>query len=293
MGYPEIALTGARCIGLDRCGWCLDICPIAAGAAFRLEGGKVCGIDRQACTRCLECAPVCPANAIRVFGRKMNVAEVLREILSDREFYTRSGGGVTISGGEPLVQWQFALELLQACKRESVHTCLESVLYCREEILADIAPFVDIVYTDVKHMDPARHAELTGVDNQVILSNIRMMARMGKPLVIRIPVVPGYNDGEDNLRATAEFIRNDLDNRVLQVQLLPYRPLGREKYKALGMEDPMDQVTPWERSEYEKEIHRLADILKSCGIPATAGAAHSLPAGVRLGSGGDTKRPAT
>jgi len=207
----------------------------------------------------------------------MTVNQVVREVLSDREFYQKSGGGVTISGGDPLSQWQFTLGILRECKRQRIDTCLESSLHCKEEVLTQVYPFVDLVYTDIKHMDPVKHKEYTGADNRLILSNIRNTVAAGKPLVIRIPLVPGHNDDENNIRATAGFILNELHNRVLQVQLLPFRPIGAEKYAALGIAYPMAHIRHWERPEYEEATHRLAAILASYGINARAGATAKLP----------------
>jgi pyruvate formate lyase activating enzyme len=284
---PEIMAFAGRCIGVDKCGDCLKACPAGSAAAFQVRDNTVAGVDRHVCTRCMECARACPAGALAGTSRKMTLREVMREILADREFYRKSGGGVTLSGGDPLSQWQFTRELLRDCKINGIHTCLESCLYTSEKILDHVYPLVDLVYTDIKHMDPLRHKEYTGVDNRVILRNIRHTVALGKPVVIRIPVVPAHNDDEENIRSTARFILDELHNRVVGVQLLPFRALGVEKYRALGMPYPMADVPPSERSEYEPALRRLADLFISHGIPATAGTGatacrdHSGRAGAR------------
>lgn len=277
--HPQVAVTSSRCVGVDNCGYCMAACPVEKEAMFRVEKGKVAAIDRDLCTDCLQCAEVCPANAIKMFGKQMTIAEVMKVILADQEFYDKSGGGVTVSGGEALVQWQFTAQLLRECKKKHLHTCLESALHCQEDILEKVYPYVDLVLTDIKHMDSAKHREYTGAGNETILNNIKKTVAMGKPLVIRIPVVPGHNDSEDNIRATAEFISNQLGNRVLQVQLLPYRPLGEEKYQALGLEYPMAGLERPERWEWETNIRHLAEVMKSYRVNAVAGTTTSIKPG--------------
>jgi pyruvate formate lyase activating enzyme len=193
-------------------------------------------------------------------------------VLADRNFYMKSGGGVTLSGGEVTLQWEFAAELLDACKKNYVHTCVESALHCGEEAARSVCEYADMVITDIKHMDSDRHREFTGVGNELIHENILRLAATGKPLVIRIPVVAGHNNDEENIRATGAFIRDKLHNNILQLQLLPYRKMGLEKYASLNEDYPMgEDFVPPERSVWEENILELTEILREYGVPAVAG----------------------
>ncbi|MBW2456850.1 MAG: radical SAM protein, partial [Deltaproteobacteria bacterium] len=178
----------------------------------------------------------------------------------------------TVSGGEALVQWEFARAILKRSQEEGIHTCLETALHCRPEVLEVVYPFVDLVITDLKHMSPERHREHTGVGADRIRKNLIKTIQMGKPVIVRIPVVPGYNDDEDNIRATAVFIAEGLGNQVLQVQLLPYRPLGIEKYASLGLDYPMEGDAQPDRATSDQAIRSLVSLMTSYGVPAVAGA---------------------
>ena len=274
---PEIGVYASRCIGLDKCGYCLSACPVCDQGVFLSHEGKIAGIDRDVCTSCLKCADACPAEALTVWGGRMSVDEVMKEVMADVEFYEKSGGGATISGGEALVQWEFALSIMKKCREQGVNTCLETALHCKPDILDQVYEYADLVITDIKHMNQDRHREHTGVGNRLILENIYKTVQMKKPLIIRIPVIPGRNDDEENIRETAGFIAGRLENRVLQVQLLPYRQLGVEKYESLGREYPMPESAAQNRSVWEKNILNLVSILQSYGIQAAAGANVKLP----------------
>lgn len=270
--HPEVGVYSSRCIGVDKCGYCLKACPELSKGALLLEDNHVSGINRDVCSGCLKCADACPSNALMVWGKNLTVGSVMKTILSDSEFYEKSGGGVTISGGEPLVQPKFTFELLKECCKNGIHTCLESSLHIRPEILERIYPFADLIITDIKHMDTEKHKEYTGVGNELILSNIAKTVEADKQLIIRIPVVPDHNNSEENIKASARFIKEKLQNRVVQVQLLPYRQLGVEKYQSLGRKYPMDYLLPTERSVWEENIKHLVNLMLCLGLPATAGA---------------------
>ena len=272
----EVGVYALRCIGIDKCGYCLAACPECDRGVFFRQGNRIVGIDRNICSACMKCADACPADALTVWGQMMPVGEVMQEVLSDVEFYKKSGGGVTVSGGEALVQWRFAREILRQCRQRHIHTCLETALHCSPSVLENIYPYADLVITDIKHMNEGRHREYTGVGNALILNNIIITASMDKPLVIRIPVIPGHNNGEENIRATAKFITGKLNNRVRQVQLLPYRQLGVEKYTSLNLKYPMADIPPTDRNIWEKDILNLVAIMQSYGIPAVAGANYKI-----------------
>lgn len=272
--YQEVGVFSQRCIGIDKCGRCLDACSISkeGKSIFIIKENKIAGINREICTNCLKCAEVCPANALIIWGKSMTINEVMSEIMRDLPFYEKSNGGVTISGGDPLVQWKFTLELLKECKKRGLHTCVESELHTNWEIIEKILPYTDLFLTDIKHMDPVKHKEYTGVSNWLILENIKKLAKLGKPIVIRIPVIPGLNDSIENIRKTSEFIVQELGATVKQVQLLPYHTLGHPKYESLDLKYPLENLNVPPKQQFKEHIDYLAEILQSYGIRAVVGA---------------------
>ncbi|HPR54942.1 MAG TPA: glycyl-radical enzyme activating protein [Deltaproteobacteria bacterium] len=273
--YPQVGVYAKRCIGVEVCGQCLSVCP-EGDRVFSRDEGKISGIDRGLCLDCLKCADACPSNALMVWGRTYTIDEIMEVVRADTEFYENSGGGVTLSGGDPLVQWEFSREVLKVCRAEGIHTCLETELAIDPATVEKVAPYADLIITDIKHMDPAKHREYTGVDNDRILRNIELLAESNRQLVIRIPVVPGHNDSQENIEATALFIRDRLGGRVAQVQLLPYRQLGVEKYQSLGMDYGMDGFQVPERTVWEQNILALVELMRSHGVAAVAGSSSKI-----------------
>ena len=268
---PELGVYSSRCIGVSKCGYCISACQVKDKETIITGDDKVKAINRENCGGCLKCADACPSDALTVWGKRMTVQDVLKVVLSDMDFYRKSGGWVTISGGEPMLQRPFTSGILQECREHGIHTCSESSLSVKSDIVRSMLPLADMIITDIKHMDTVKHREYTGSGNELILENISLVAGQNKPLIIRIPVVQGHNDDDDNIRATAGFIRSLPGKGVSQVQLLPYRQLGVEKYASLGMEYPMNYFTPPEREDWERNIRRIADVMCSYGIPAVAG----------------------
>lgn len=218
---PEIASFHKRCIG---CGVCAERCPEEAIH----QDGALFPIDRNRCDGCLKCVEGCYAGSKQVVGREMTTAEVMTEVLKDRAFYERSGGGVTLSGGEPLAQPEFLLDVLRECRRRGIHTAMETSAHCSFAALGEAARHLDTLFVDLKHMDPERHRRLTGVSNALILANIRRLDRARQRFVIRVPVIPGCNDGPEQIESTARFCR-ELES-VAGIELLPYHQLGEHKY---------------------------------------------------------------
>lgn len=268
---PEIGVHASRCIGIDKCGYCLGACPERGRGALLIKEGRITGIDRDLCTRCMKCADACPANALTAWGKQMTVDRVMEEILADTAFYEKSGGGATLSGGEALVQWEFTREILRACQAHQIHTCLETALHCPTDLLDSVYAHTDLVITDIKHMDSEKHRDYTGVGNRLILQNIIRTVDMGKPLIIRIPLIPGHNDDKSNIHALSRFIIEKLNRRVALVQLLPYRPLGLEKYTALGRGYPMPETFRTRAEALPEMIRAIAAGMASCGIRVATG----------------------
>lgn len=265
----EVGVYPEKCLGIELCGHCLKACE---HDALVFEGDKILRIDRNKCVNCLKCAQACVNDTLKIFGVDYTVGELMDVIKADRKFYDTSGGGVTFSGGDPLIQWRFLLEVLKECKKIKIHTCVESELFCNKKILDAILPYTDLFISDIKHMDTYQHQLLTNVGNEIILDNIKYLVDKDIPLVLRIPIVTGYNDSDENIRKTGEFIRDVLDNKIIQLQLLPYRPLGEDKYAALGLEYPMKDMPRLDRDKYTPQIYRIVELLQEYGVPAVAGA---------------------
>ncbi len=265
---PEVGVFGHDCIGIDVCGACLKACP--TGALMAGEN-RIMAIDRQVCKKCLRCASACPNNTLVVYGDRMTVDQVMDEILKDRSIYMRTGGGVTLSGGDCLYQPEFVRQLLEACKKARIHTCVESEVVCATSVLDSILPYTDLFITDIKHMDPYKHRDYTGFSNRQIKKNIEYLALKSTPLIVRLPIIPGCNDDEKNLRETAEFLTQTMRGNLLQIQIIPYRPLGIEKYQALGIDYPMKEQSKTKPGEYLERIRKLAEEFRSYGLPAQAG----------------------
>ena len=274
---PELGIYPTKCLGKDKCGACLKACPKGGAPLEFNEDGIVVGTNDQ-CLRCMACTKACFLHAIKAWGEPMTVEEVMQAVLADEVYYQKSGGGITLNGGEVTVQWQFALAILEACREKNINTCVETCMQCEPEILERFYPLTDLFLADIKTMDSAVHKTWTGVGNELILSNLIKTAQAGVPLVLRIPVLPDINDSEENIRATAQFIVEKMDNKVLQLQLLPYRKMGTEKYASLGIPYPMGedyQMPP--REVWEANLLRLAEVMQEYGVPAVAGSNHPIP----------------
>ena len=222
----ELIFKPNRC--LDDCDLCLTSCP--EGALSKPEGRI--RIDQTRCQILGKCAETCPTEALEVVGRTWTVDELMCEILKDRIFYERSGGGVTISGGEPLQQTEFLATLLEACKQDGLHTVVDTSGYAPYESLARIRDSVDLFFYDLKHMDPEQHLETTGVSNQLILDNLRILSQAGSRIQIRIPLIPGINDSLEHAHRMAEFLASL--PVIHDISLLPYHKMGSQKYKNLN-----------------------------------------------------------
>lgn len=267
----EVGVFSKRCIGVDKCGLCLEVCPVAGQDVFTIENHLVLAIDRKVCTGCLACVEACPADALNLWGRRTTVSEQMEEVCKDRAFFEETGGGITISGGEPFVQPEFTRELLKESKRLGLHTCVESALPVNWDKIESVLPFTDFFITDIKHMDPEQHLLYTGVSNERILDNIRRIAGTGKPMVIRVPVVPGLNDSDENMRQTCRFIVETCGGKIRQLQLLGYHELGKVKYASLGLIYPLEAFDKPSNKAFKQRIYALAELAGAFGLPAVVG----------------------
>jgi pyruvate formate lyase activating enzyme len=270
----QIGVYPGRCLGLDKCRACLDAAPDPE--AVDVRDGRVQAIRARRAEQYVPCADTCPTGALKAWGKRVTVGEVMDEVLSDRSFYESSGGGLTLSGGEALLQPKFAAELLKAARAEGIGTCMETALNVRPDALDEVLPLLDMIFCDLKHLDPAEHLRYTGASNERILSNLRKVVDSGLRVVIRIPVVPEHNGTDSNLRATARFLADQFGSRVSQIQLLPFRKLGEEKYAALGMNYPMHDFKAPPRETWEQDLTNAAHLMSAYGLAAVAGAGQGI-----------------
>ena len=252
----QMAYYAHKCIG---CGECVAAC--RAGAQ-RMEAGRHAYV-RAACTACGACEPVCLGEAMKRFGRRVSLEEACAIALEDRMFYG-DGGGVTLSGGEPLMQADFAAALLERLRKEGVHTAVDTCGNVDWAAFEKVLPHTDLFLYDVKHIDPQRHAALTGRSNEVILRNLRRLCETGKRVEIRMPLVPGANDDEATLRGIGALLGS---LPIERMRVLPYHSMARSKYAALGMEDTLPRV----ESPTEAEVGRAVALLREYGVPAISG----------------------
>jgi len=257
---PEIAYFKDKCIG---CGRCVEICPQKAISYLKDEGLV---IDRSKCDNCGLCAEVCVAGSKVLVGKSMTAGEIIAEVKKDSAFYQRSVGGITVSGGEPALQKEFLLELLAKCHAQGLNTAIETCGYTDWMSLKNIARDTDLIFYDLKHMDPLVHKRLTGVTNELILRNLRNLSRLNKPIIARMPLIPGYNDSFNNIESTVDFVKS-LDN-IQRLEILPYHRLGQAKYKSLGREYELKDLLPHDR----KNLTWLVDLGAKKGVQVQLGA---------------------
>lgn len=268
MTYIQQGVYESKCISREKCGLCEEVCPDKSMLNF--TDGKLTSIDYSKCTNCLACYNTCPSDAIKQWGKSMSVEACMKEIRRDKGYYERSGGGVTVSGGEPLLQSDFVAELFKACKNEEIQTCCESSFYADWKDIEKILPYTDLIISDIKHMDTNIHKKYTGVHNDRILANLKRLTSEERDLILRIPIIPNVNDDMDNIKATADFILNELGGRVITLQLLSFMRLGEEKYASLGMPYKMEDVEI-NRESFQKHVEEIANYFNSQGIHCLVG----------------------
>lgn len=254
--HPEVGFIKTLC---TKCGKCAEICP---DGALVYEAGKLPHIDHERCSGCGACSSVCSYEALVLYGKQMNADEVFDAINRDKIFYQASGGGVTVSGGEALLEPQFVCDLFEKCRRAGIHTCLETSGYAAESALRQVLPYTDYVLYDLKHLNSKKHRRYTGKPNSLILSNAKIVAASGVETLFRMPLIPGINDDMQNIKETGEFLHG-LENDALRIELMPYHRLGKGKYESLDKEYRLSGVPSPEPDEVEsvKKAFEVNDII--------------------------------
>jgi len=248
----------AKCI---LCGRCINNCP---EKAISFIDGKL-KTDFKKCKGCGQCVQICPQGARKIDSKVMSAEEVVEEIKKD-EVYYRRGGGVTLSGGDPLFQSEFSTSILGLCKQNYINTAIETSGFTDENTMKRIAEVTDLFLFDLKHMNSQKHKKYTGVPNETILNNAKIISKMNKNIIIRIPLIPSINDSIDNIRKTVDFVKNELNN-VKIIEILPYHELGLGKYKSLGINYSLENIKPPKK----KKVYEIINYIKSFNIDAIMG----------------------
>jgi pyruvate formate lyase activating enzyme len=250
---PEITYRYTSC---KRCGTCVAACP---SGAITLDDAGI-HIDRKSCNTCGVCVPVCVPEALKISGQKMSIEEVFKLVKKDIDYYEVSGGGLTCSGGEILAQPEFVAALFQRCREVSIHTCADTSGWGSREAMETILEYCDLVYFDLKHMDAAEHKRLCGQSHDLILNNLALIAREKIPVVLRVPLIPGCNDSEENIAAIAETAARLLKDAP--VHILPYHRYGTNKYRMLDMKYPLENA----ECPAPEDLDRAKKIIESFGL---------------------------
>ncbi|MBE9507355.1 MAG: glycyl-radical enzyme activating protein [Chloroflexi bacterium] len=255
---PELLLWESRCI---RCGACLEVCPQGAVS----WDGHVASTDGEKCTLCGACVEACYAEAREIVGREVTPAQVMAQIEQDIPFYDESGGGVTFSGGEPLLQQGFLLALLRACQEQEIHTAVDTCGFAPWEVLDEIRAYVDLFLYDLKLMDDAKHRKLTGVSSELILRNLQMLSERGHDIFLRVPIVPGVNDDDENIRQIGTFAAGL--PHLNRVDILPYHRAASNKYERLNRVYELPETRP----PSNERLAEIAHILRGLGLHVKIG----------------------
>ena len=243
---PQLAYYEHKCIN---CGECVSICP---NNAHSMADGKH-EFDRNLCIACGKCEEVCLGDSLRLYGKEISIEEAMELVLEDRGFYGEDGG-VTLSGGEPLTQADFCHELLKKLKKEGINTAVDTCACVNWSAIEKVLPFTDLFLVDFKHSDSAMHRELTGQGNELIIANLKRLSESGAKIEVRIPLIPGYNNSQSNLKATAKILEK---MKLERVKILPYHDMAQNKYKALNIPNSMGAIKPSDPKDLSKAMEIL------------------------------------
>lgn len=248
---------------LNKCIKCLRCVKNCKNGALTFENGKIV-INKEKCNLCGLCIKMCPMSALNFVGKERDVNEVFKEVYKDLVFYKESGGGVTVSGGEVLVNKEFTKELLRECRENYINTAIETSGFGNFEALKEIANLCDLVMFDIKNTCDSEHKKLTGVSNKLILENLEKLSKIHNNIIIRVPVIPSCNDSRENIKRVS-YIANK--NNIKEVHLLPYHSLGKEKYNQLQRDYELKSLNNLK----ESDVEYLKDIVENSGLKCVIG----------------------
>jgi pyruvate formate lyase activating enzyme len=250
---PEIVLYRNKC---NNCLQCVSACSLNA---IGLTDGAI-NIDRYVCDNCGKCVEVCNTKALEILGQSMTVSEIIEEARKDRVIYKHSRGGVTLSGGEPLLDPVFSQQLLKSFRAESLSVGVDTCGYVPWENIEPVLPYIDFFLWDIKIMSPVKHKRLTGVSNSLILDNATRVSDRNIPIYVRIPVIPGYTDSDENIKAIGHFARGL--SSVVEIDILPLHHLGKARYHGLGLAYPLADIplVP------DSRMRSLQEMVRACGL---------------------------
>jgi len=255
--FPDLITRDIRCTG---CGACAEACPEGAIWIHPEEGRT---IEREKCTRCFKCVDACIYNALSVCGRHLDVGEVLDEVMKDEAFYRNSGGGITVSGGEALLQADFVADLLRAAQEKNLQTVLDTTGYAPWGQLEKVLRHADLVLWDIKHLDDGEHRRATGVGNRLILENLEKAAERTR-IWLRIPLIAGFNDSREHILHVVNLGRKV---HASKISLLPYHEGGKSKSKQVGKPYPIPEAT----APSKERIHFLKEMIEEAGFKVGIG----------------------
>jgi len=235
-----------KCI---QCDSCLSVCPNQA-LTKGTEGEPYIKIDHEKCDVSGACVKACPTTALTFDSSEMDVDEAVEKLLQDQIFYNQSGGGITISGGDPLYQYKYSLEVLKKCKEQGVHTAIETCMYAKKEILQSFIGSVDLFIVDLKLFNDSEHRKYTGTGNELILSNFKMLVESDQDILVRIPLIPRITTGDENIRSIGRFVRDV--SRETEIEFINFNPLAENKYRLMGREyEFLSEMKSYSKSEMD------------------------------------------
>lgn len=252
---PQLSFNQSKC---TNCFECVKVC--SNGAHF-IDANGAHSVDFEKCRACGNCAEVCPSGALTIIGKPYTADEIVSLALKDKPYYDESGGGITLSGGEPMAQFEFTLDVLKKAKAAGLHTALETCGFTRVSRYLDVMPYVDLFLYDYKATNPIAHKEYTGADNNLILDNLRVLAESGAEIVLRCPLIPGFNDTDDHLKGIASLSLTYPN--IKMIEIMPYHTIGLDKAKKIGAPQ---QLAGFPASTAEDKLLWLAKI-KNYGCP--------------------------
>ncbi|RLE09390.1 glycyl-radical enzyme activating protein [Candidatus Aerophobetes bacterium] len=255
--YPQLAFYQNKCI---KCGYCVQVCP--TGAQELRDGKRV--INWERCNSCGSCAEICPSGALCIVGKWMSPSEVFNQIKKDESFYQSSKGGITLSGGEPTLQIYFVRDLIDLCKKADISVALDTSGFVKWSLLEKILDGIDLFLYDLKLMDEKKHIRLTRVSNRLILDNLKRLHDTGKDIIVRVPLIPGYNDSPHDIQSTIDYLKRV---GIKKINFLPYNKAAGSKYLYIGKSYPLERLEPHSQEDLEKIVKKA----QSYGLNVSVG----------------------